>query len=62
MTLHTNQLRYNADKKEKDGYWCIEAADLLNKEAEEIDRLRHSEALLNIQLTYAQKQAQTNGS
>jgi len=58
MTLHTNNLRYIADKnydlvRHKD--LLKEARTSLNDAANEIDKLRLEVSLLNVQLTYADK-------
>ena len=58
MTLHTNNLRYIADKnydlvRHKD--LLKEARTSLNDAANEIDKLRLEVSLLNVQLTYAAK-------
>lgn len=63
MTLHTNHLRYIADR-DGDGHltdWHKDARSYLTDAANEIDKLRLEIALLSIKLTYAQK-AQVDGS
>ena len=53
--LLTNKMRHVAEKPEKDGYFALEATELLNQAANEIDKLRGDKALLEIQLEYAKK-------
>jgi len=53
--LLTNKMRHVAEKPEKDGYFAMEATELLNQAANEIDKLRGDKALLEIQLEYAKK-------
>ena len=57
MTLHTNHLRYIADR-DGDGKltdWHKDARSSLTEAANEIDKLRLEVSLLNVQLTYATK-------
>ena len=66
MTLHTNKLRFTADKDvdltngvHLEGF-ISSAKSELSDAANEIDRLRFEVALLNVQLTYATK-VKSNG-
>mgnify|MGYP003110969401 CR=1 FL=1 len=67
MTLHTNHLRFIADKEVDrtngvalQGFFTT-ARSSLTDAANEIDKLRHELSLLKMELTFAKK-AQADGS